>query len=134
MNFETFSGNGTQAFPKGMKIKDWQIKGIYNESCASQGHCPYYFGRPRDGGCRYFMVFRSRREKLMMLTCPASLQSIRVIYLTLLFRKCWSGDRTAASTLAITPRPRNAKFLTYSLSTASVRRVGKKFRYKMCRY
>ena len=36
----------------------WQIKGIYNEACASQGQCPYYFGRSRDGGCRYFMVFR----------------------------------------------------------------------------
>jgi hypothetical protein len=36
----------------------WRIRGIYNESCASQGHCPYYFGRARDGGCRYFMVFR----------------------------------------------------------------------------
>lgn len=42
----------------------WQIKGIYNESCASQGHCPYYFGRPRDGGCRYFMVFRIQEGKV----------------------------------------------------------------------
>ena len=36
----------------------WQIKGIYNEACASEGHCPYYFGRDKEGGCRYFMVFR----------------------------------------------------------------------------
>jgi len=42
----------------------WQIKGIYNESCASQGQCPYYFGRPRDGGCRYFMVFRIQEGKV----------------------------------------------------------------------
>jgi hypothetical protein len=36
----------------------WQVKGIYNEACASEGHCPYYFGRDKEGGCRYFMVFR----------------------------------------------------------------------------
>jgi hypothetical protein len=36
----------------------WRIKGIYNEACASEGHCPYYFGRDKEGGCRYFMVFR----------------------------------------------------------------------------
>ena len=36
----------------------WQIRGIYNEACASEGHCPYYFGRDKEGGCRYFMVFR----------------------------------------------------------------------------
>jgi len=36
----------------------WTVKGIYNEVCASEGHCPYYFGRDKEGGCRYFMVFR----------------------------------------------------------------------------
>ena len=36
----------------------WEIKGVYNEACASEGHCPYYFGRDKEGGCRYFMVFR----------------------------------------------------------------------------
>lgn len=36
----------------------WEIKGTYNEACASEGHCPYYFGRDKEGGCRYFMVFR----------------------------------------------------------------------------
>lgn len=36
----------------------WVIKGTYNEACASEGQCPYYFGRGREGGCRYFMVFR----------------------------------------------------------------------------
>ena len=34
------------------------IKGTYHETCASEGHCPYYFGRDKEGGCRYFMVFR----------------------------------------------------------------------------
>lgn len=37
---------------------DWQIRGVYHETCASEGHCPYYFGRDKEGGCRYFMVFR----------------------------------------------------------------------------
>jgi hypothetical protein len=36
----------------------WELKGIYHETCASEGHCPYYFGRDKEGGCRYFMVFR----------------------------------------------------------------------------
>ena len=36
----------------------WELKGIYNEACASEGHCPYYFGRDKEGGCRYFMAFR----------------------------------------------------------------------------
>ncbi len=36
----------------------WSVKGTYNEACASEGHCPYYFGRDKEGGCRYFMVFR----------------------------------------------------------------------------
>jgi hypothetical protein len=34
------------------------IRGLYHETCASEGHCPYYFGRDKEGGCRYFMVFR----------------------------------------------------------------------------
>lgn len=36
----------------------WQLRGTYHEACASEGHCPYYFGRDKEGGCRYFMVFR----------------------------------------------------------------------------
>ncbi len=35
-----------------------QLRGMYYETCASEGHCPYYFGRDKEGGCRYFMVFR----------------------------------------------------------------------------
>ncbi len=36
----------------------WRLRGTYHEACASEGHCPYYFGRDKEGGCRYFMVFR----------------------------------------------------------------------------
>ncbi len=42
----------------------WQIKGTYNEACASEGSCPFYFGRGRTGGCRYFMVFRIKEGKV----------------------------------------------------------------------
>jgi hypothetical protein len=36
----------------------WFIKGIYNEACAAEGQCPFYFGRDKEGGCMYFMVIR----------------------------------------------------------------------------
>jgi hypothetical protein len=55
----------------------WQIKGIYNEACASEGHCPYYFGRDKEGGCRYFMVFRIREGTVN----EVDLSGITVIYL-----------------------------------------------------
>jgi hypothetical protein len=43
---------------------NWVIKGLYNEACASEGQCPYYFGRDKEGGCRYFMAFRIREGKV----------------------------------------------------------------------
>jgi hypothetical protein len=55
----------------------WQIKGIYNEACASEGHCPYYFGRDKEGGCRYFMVFRIQEGTVN----DVDLSGITVIYL-----------------------------------------------------
>jgi hypothetical protein len=55
----------------------WQIKGIYNEACASEGHCPYYFGRDKEGGCRYFMVFRIREGTVN----DVDLSGITVVYL-----------------------------------------------------
>jgi hypothetical protein len=36
---------------------NWEIKGIYQEACASEGHCPFYFGRNKEGGCRYFSMY-----------------------------------------------------------------------------
>jgi hypothetical protein len=42
----------------------WQVKGTYNEACASEGSCPFYFGRSVTGGCRYFMVFRIQEGKV----------------------------------------------------------------------
>ncbi len=43
---------------------EWEIRGTYHETCASEGHCPYYFGRDKEGGCRYFMVFRITEGKV----------------------------------------------------------------------
>ena len=55
----------------------WEVKGIYNEACASEGHCPYYFGRDREGGCRYFMVFRIQEGTVN----GVDLSDITVMYL-----------------------------------------------------
>ena len=54
----------------------WQVKGTYNEACAAEGHCPYYFGRDVEGGCRYFMVFRIKEGKVN----DVDLSGITVIY------------------------------------------------------
>jgi hypothetical protein len=59
------------------KLKSgWQVKGTYNEACAAEGHCPYYFGRDVQGGCRYFMVFRIEEGKVN----GVDLAGITVIY------------------------------------------------------
>jgi len=54
----------------------WQVKGIYNEACAAEGHCPYYFGRDVEGGCRYFEVFRIKEGQVN----DVDLSGITVIY------------------------------------------------------
>ena len=55
----------------------WSIKGVYNEACASEGACPYYFGRGVEAGCRYFMVFRIQEGKVN----DVNLSGITVIYM-----------------------------------------------------
>jgi len=54
----------------------WHVKGIYNEACASEGHCSYYFGRDKEGGCRYFMVFRITEGKVNDI----DLSDITIVY------------------------------------------------------
>jgi hypothetical protein len=54
----------------------WQVKGTYNESCAAEGHCPYYFGRDVEGGCRYFEAFRIEEGEVN----DVDLSGIAVIY------------------------------------------------------
>ena len=59
------------------KIKPgWHIKGIYNESCAAEGQCPFYFGRDKEGGCKYFMVVRIQKGKVN----DVNLSGVTVIY------------------------------------------------------
>jgi hypothetical protein len=55
---------------------NWQVKGTYNEACAAEGHCPYYFGRDVEGGCRYYMVFRIEKGEVN----GVDLSGITVIY------------------------------------------------------
>jgi len=55
----------------------WQIKGTYNEACAAEGACPYYFGRDVANGCRYFMVFRIQEGKVN----DVDLAGITVMYM-----------------------------------------------------
>jgi hypothetical protein len=54
----------------------WKVAGTYNEACAAEGHCPFYFGRDVEGGCRYFMVFRIKDGKVN----GVDLSGITVIY------------------------------------------------------
>ncbi len=55
----------------------WQVRGVYNEACASEGHCPYYFGRDKEGGCRYFMAFRIKEGTVN----GVNLSGITAVYL-----------------------------------------------------
>jgi len=54
-----------------------QVKSVYNEACASEGHCPYYFGRDKEGGCRHFTAFRIQEGKVD----DVDLSGITVVYL-----------------------------------------------------
>ena len=56
--------------------KGWKVTGTYNEACAAEGHCPYYFGRDVENGCRYYMVFRIKEGKVD----GVDLSGITVIY------------------------------------------------------
>ncbi|MGE8018512.1 DUF1326 domain-containing protein [Peribacillus frigoritolerans] len=55
----------------------WKVKGTYNEACAAEGACPYYFGRDVQNGCRYFMVFRIQEGKVN----GVDLSGITMIYM-----------------------------------------------------
>ncbi|MFC2038146.1 DUF1326 domain-containing protein [Chloroflexota bacterium] len=36
----------------------WNIKGVWHESCASEGHCSFYFGRDREEPCKQFVLYQ----------------------------------------------------------------------------
>ncbi len=59
-----FSASGKGGYAMEELKPGWQVKGTYNEACAAEGHCPYYFGRDVEGGCRYYMVFRIKEGKV----------------------------------------------------------------------
>ena len=35
----------------------WRLRGVWYEACASEGHCPLYFGRDMASPCRNFAVY-----------------------------------------------------------------------------
>lgn len=36
----------------------WNMKGIWYEACAAEGHCSFYFGRDREEPCKSFQLFQ----------------------------------------------------------------------------
>ena len=42
----------------------WNMKGVWYEACASEGHCSYYFGRDREIPCKSFQLFQCEEGKI----------------------------------------------------------------------
>jgi hypothetical protein len=42
----------------------WQLRGAWYEGCASEGHCPLYFGRDMESPCRNFAVYDIREGQI----------------------------------------------------------------------
>ena len=42
----------------------WSIKGVWHESCASEGHCSFYFGRDREEPCKQFVLFEIQEGQI----------------------------------------------------------------------
>ena len=42
----------------------WQLRGVWYEACASEGHCPLYFGRDMESPCRNFAVYDVREGQI----------------------------------------------------------------------
>lgn len=42
----------------------WNMKGVWYEACASEGHCSFYFGRDRDEPCKSFQLFKIEEGKI----------------------------------------------------------------------
>jgi len=42
----------------------WQVRGVWYEACASEGHCPLYFGRDMESPCRNFAVYDIREGQI----------------------------------------------------------------------
>ena len=42
----------------------WNMKGVWFEACAAEGHCSFYFGRDRETPCKSFQVFQVNEGKI----------------------------------------------------------------------
>jgi hypothetical protein len=42
----------------------WNMKGVWFEACASEGHCSFYFGRDREEPCKSFQLFQVNEGKI----------------------------------------------------------------------
>jgi hypothetical protein len=42
----------------------WNMKGIWYEACAAEGHCSFYFGRDRETPCKSFQLFQIKEGKI----------------------------------------------------------------------
>jgi hypothetical protein len=42
----------------------WNIKGVWHESCASEGHCSFYFGRDREEPCKQWVLFQIEEGRI----------------------------------------------------------------------
>jgi hypothetical protein len=43
---------------------NWNIKGVWYEACAAEGHCPMYFGRNMESPCKSFQLFQIIEGKI----------------------------------------------------------------------
>jgi hypothetical protein len=42
----------------------WNMKGVWYEACAAEGHCSFYFGRDRKTPCKSFQLFQVNEGKI----------------------------------------------------------------------
>jgi hypothetical protein len=42
----------------------WNMKGVWYEACAAEGHCSFYFGRDRETPCKSFQLFQIKEGKI----------------------------------------------------------------------
>ena len=43
---------------------NWNIKGVWYEACAAEGHCSMYFGRDLEAPCKSFQLFEIKEGKI----------------------------------------------------------------------
>ncbi|MFW9999121.1 MAG: DUF1326 domain-containing protein [Candidatus Hodarchaeota archaeon] len=43
---------------------NWNVKGVWYEACAAEGHCSLYFGRDLEAPCKSFQLFQINEGKI----------------------------------------------------------------------